>query len=36
MHLEVSLPPVVSEEKLKLSIDTISFSEYLEDGMLAA
>src|SRR6267378_941056 len=35
-RLQDSLAAAVSEENLKLSIDTISFSEYLEDGMLAA
>jgi len=32
MILEATVRPVVSEEKLKLSIATISFSEYLEYG----
>jgi hypothetical protein len=30
--LLTTLPPVIPEEKLKLSIATISFSEYLEYG----
>jgi len=32
MILEATVRPLVPEEKLKLSIATIIFSEYLEDG----